>query len=289
MLAYHRGPRDFVVDLGCGPGTATRALAAPHRFARALGTDPSAGMIAQAKAKTKTSASQDDARNDSSEGSASNDSAAPTSGAIDFRQAPAESLPFLSASSVDCLTAAQAAHWFDQSKVWAEAARVLRPHGTVAFWGYKDPVFVGHPRASAVLQAWAYDLAPDRLGSYWQQPGRGYVQEKLRVLQPPEDWFGDVERVEYEPNPEGKGRGEGEVLMEKTVSVGQFKEYVRTWSSFHGWKEVHPGREARAKGGEGDAADEMVDAIAAEEEFFRDEENLVHLEWGSAIVLARRK
>lgn len=32
------------------------------------------------------------------------------------------------------LVEAQAAHWFDWSKVWPETSRVLRKNGTAAFW-----------------------------------------------------------------------------------------------------------------------------------------------------------
>jgi len=67
------------------------------------------------------------------------------------------------------------------------------------------------------------------------------------------------------------------------------KEYVRTWSSYHGWTETHPDQVARSRGGQGDIMDEMFDRIAKAEEAFRDEESQVKIEWGSAVVLARRK
>ena len=47
------------------------------------------------------------------------------------RQGPAEDLPFQD-GSVDLLTAASAAHWFDQSRFLAEASRVLKPRGCMA-------------------------------------------------------------------------------------------------------------------------------------------------------------
>ncbi|KAL7765158.1 hypothetical protein ACKLNR_003074 [Fusarium oxysporum f. sp. zingiberi] len=37
-------------------------------------------------------------------------------------------------SSVDMITAATAAHWFDMPRFWAAAAKVLKPGGTVAIW-----------------------------------------------------------------------------------------------------------------------------------------------------------
>lgn len=40
--------------------------------------------------------------------------------------------------SVDLLTAASAAHWFDQSKFLTEANRVLKSRGCLALLGYSD-------------------------------------------------------------------------------------------------------------------------------------------------------
>lgn len=53
------------------------------------------------------------------------------------RKGTAEELPF-SDGSVDLLTAASAAHWFDQSRFLAEAARVLKPRGCMALLGFSD-------------------------------------------------------------------------------------------------------------------------------------------------------
>jgi SAM-dependent methyltransferase len=50
----------------------------------------------------------------------------------------AESMPIRS-SSLDAVCAAQAFHWFDAEKVFAELARVLRPGGRVGFvWNARD-------------------------------------------------------------------------------------------------------------------------------------------------------
>jgi SAM-dependent methyltransferase len=207
---------------------------------------------------------------------------------LEFRQASAEHLPFLADASVDCVIAAQAAHWFDYAKLWPELGRVLRRDGTVAFFGYRDFVFVDYPQASEIMQQYSYDLHPDKLGSYWQQPGRSYVQDKLRVVRPPEEAFGQLERVEYEPGVAGRRSGQGTLFMEKRLSVGACKEYLRTWSAYHGWREAHPGEEARSQGGPGDVADQIFDEIARATEDFRDERHEVDVEWGSGLVMARR-
>jgi SAM-dependent methyltransferase len=234
-------------------------------FTKAIGTDPSAGMIKTAQE-----------RNIHQEN-------------LTFRQASAESLPFLQDGEADCIIAAEAAHWFDYEKLWPELARVLRSEGTVAFWGYKDHLFVDYPHASEVLAKYAYGSHPDMLGSYWQQPGRSYLQDQLRVVKPPGDTFGDVTRVEYEPGVRGKRTGDGTCFIEKTISVGACKEYVRTWSAYHSWLEAHPEKKARSQGGEGDVVDLMFDEIAEKAEHFREDDNLVDVEWGSALVMARKK
>lgn len=208
----------------------------------------------------------------------------------EFREGSAEAgSDFLENGSVDMVVAGQASHWFDQKKLWPEMSRLVRKEGTLAFWGYKDHVFVDFPKATKIMQDYAYNTDPEMLGSYWPQPGRSYVQDKLRVIQPPKEEWEELTRIEYEPDTKGPHSGEGTLFMETENSVGAMKEYVRTWSSYHGWKEKHPDQIARSKGGKGDIMDEMFDRIAKEDAWFRDDENLVKIEWGSAVVMARRK
>jgi SAM-dependent methyltransferase len=54
---------------------------------------------------------------------------------LEFRQASAE-LSGLDDESVDLITVAQALHWFDIAGFFAEARRVLKPAGVLAFWCY---------------------------------------------------------------------------------------------------------------------------------------------------------
>lgn len=53
------------------------------------------------------------------------------------RKGTAEELPFPD-GSVDLITAASAAHWFDQSRFLAEASRVLKPRGCMALLSFSD-------------------------------------------------------------------------------------------------------------------------------------------------------
>jgi SAM-dependent methyltransferase len=268
VLSYHQPPSNLLLDLGCGHGLISRELA--PSFTRVLGTDPSPSMIAQAESTTSST----------------------TYPNITFQQASAEDLSFIKDGTLDMVVAGQAAHWFDYAKVWPELSRKVRRGGTLAFWGYKDNVFVEHPRASKVLDYYCY--GKETMGPFWEQPGRTILRDKYRDIVPPETEWEDVTRVVYEPGTEGKESGEGTCLMSRRLKLGEMEGYARTFSSFHNWAAENKDRKARKDGGEGDIVDEMFDKMLEVEpewkkagENWRDVE--VENEWGSVILLARRK
>lgn len=259
VLAFHKGAKKTVLDLGCGTGIVTRALS-PH-FDRVIGADPSPGMIRQAREKALSN--------------------------VDFQEGNAETiLDTFEDGSIDLVVAGQAAHWFDFDTLWPKLVRVVPVGGSVAFWGYKDHVFCDYPKASSILQHYAYD--DDKLGPFWTQPGRSYIQDKLRFIKPPAAEWKDVKRIEYEPATSGPHSGEGTMFMEREMKVGECKAYVRTWSSYHGWTEQHADEQSRSSGGSGDIVDEMFDKIAEEDVHFKNEDNSIRIEWGSGLVMARR-
>ena len=268
VLAYHEGPKHLCVDLGSGHGLVARALS--HSFAQVIGTDPSPGMIEQAEALT----SEVDHPN------------------VSFHRSAAENLPFLKNESVDVIVSGQAAHWFDVTRLWLEMKRIVRNNGTLAFWVYKDHVFTDFPNASRILNDYAYGRSKDMLGPYWSQPGRDRVQNKLRDLKPPESDWTNVQRVEYEPGTKGPRTGEGTMFLNRKMSIGNCCKYIRTWSSFSLWQEVHPDKKSKDAGGEGDVVDEMFEAMRNAEPEWQVEDWLeieVDMEWGSGLLLARRQ
>jgi trans-aconitate 3-methyltransferase len=271
VLSYHRSPSSLLLDLGCGHGLISRELSA--FFTRVIATDPSNAMIKQAISSTP----KDEYSN------------------VEFRQASAEDLSFVEDGSLDMVVAGQAAHWFDYSKVWPELSRKVRKGGTLAFWGYKDNVFVDNAEASKVLDWYCYGRPYEKtMGGYWEMPGRGILREKYRAIVPPEGEWENMQRVEYEPGTQGKESGIGEVLMRGRLKLGEVEGYVRTFSAFHNWAAEHKDKKARKDGGEGDLVDEMFDSMLEVEpewkaagEKWRDVE--VENEWGSVILLAKRK
>src|SRR3954462_10060488 len=98
------------VALDCATGNGQAAVGLAARFQNVIATDASASQIDNAVKHPR----------------------------IDYRVAAAESSG-LPRQSVNLVTAAQALHWLDAEKFFAEARRVLVADGAIAIWGYGDP------------------------------------------------------------------------------------------------------------------------------------------------------
>lgn len=274
MLGYHNAQSadGTLLDLGCGHGLIVREMSG--QFGQTIATDPSPVMIAQAQKTTEDSK-------------------------ITFRQASAEDLSFLPDGSVDLAVSGQAAHWFDYGKAWPELARVVRPGGSLAFWGYKDNVLLGHPQANRIFDRFSYgegEVAPgvEGMGRYWEQPGRGILRRLLADVVPPAAQWEQVERVNYDVDADATEADLDGAWMVQDTTLGGFESYVRTASSYLGWTEAHPERKSRAAGGEGDIVDMMMDRMVASEPAWEAmgenwREAQVKTVWGSFILMARRR
>ena len=219
---------------------------------------------------------------------------------VTFQQGSAEDLSFLADASVDLAVAGQAAHWFDYSRAWPELSRVVKPGGSLAFWGYKDNILIGHRRANEVFDKFCYvtgEVEPglQGMGSYWEQPGREKLRRLLRDVEPPSSQWGDVQRIMCDVTSDTtEVPDESEAWLRKRINLGSFERYVRTFSSFQAWKDAHPEWKSRAEGGDGNIADILMDRIVEAEpawrvmgSAWRDAE--VETVWGTFILLARRK
>jgi len=137
-IASAVSPRALAWEAGCGSGQASRDLATI--FDRVHATDPSAAQIAQAQAPAN----------------------------VVFAVEPGESCS-LPDASVDAVCVAQALHWFDQPRFFAECDRVLKPGGTLIAWGYQD--MVAPAGVDAALDPFRKDIA-----AYWP-PERRLIDE----------------------------------------------------------------------------------------------------------------
>lgn len=144
-LAQQTPDTELAWDCGCGNGQATVALA--EHFARVVGTDPSAKQIAQAQPRAK----------------------------VEYRVEPAERSG-LADGSASLVTVAQALHWFDHARFYAEARRVLKPGGILAAWTYSDCA-----TGDAAIDRIKDRLYIDITGPYWP-PERVHVDTGYRTL-----------------------------------------------------------------------------------------------------------
>jgi len=125
---------------------------------------------------------------------------------IEYRVASAESSG-LPDGSVDLLTVAQAVHWFDFDRFYAEARRVLAPGGAIALWTYN--LLRGTPEISALVDRLAREIS----GAYWP-PERRWVDEEYRTLPFP---FPEVPSPVFEHT--------------ETWDLPRLVAYLRTWSA----------------------------------------------------------
>jgi ubiquinone/menaquinone biosynthesis C-methylase UbiE len=96
-------PKDTVVDVGCGPGTAVRRTA--RLGASVIGVDPAPVMLRVARILTRSSET------------------------VRYANGTAEALPVPDQSVSVLWTIASVHHWADLDAALAEATRVLRPGG----------------------------------------------------------------------------------------------------------------------------------------------------------------
>ncbi len=163
-------------DAGTGNGQAAVGLAA--HFERVVATEPSAAQLAKAVPHPRV-----------------------------VYHTAAETAPLLGESSVDLVTAAQAVHWFDRPKFYAEVKRVLRPGGVVALWTY------GLCAITPEIDAAVHRFYAGPVGPYWP-PERHHPETGYREL--------DFPFTEH-PFPA--------VAMERDWTLAEFAGYLRTWSA----------------------------------------------------------
>jgi len=181
-LAREAPARALAWDAGCGNGQASVAIA--ERFARVFATDPSANQIANGEVRPN----------------------------IEYRVEPAEHCSLASASA-DLVTVAQALHWFDFARFFAEVRRVLKPGGLFAAWAYADC------RVTPAVDALKDRVYIDLTGPYWPAE-RAYVDAGYRTIPMP---FGDGAPFEDVAAPAFE--------MRVDWDAAQFLAYLRSWSA----------------------------------------------------------
>ncbi|KAM0749433.1 S-adenosyl-L-methionine-dependent methyltransferase [Meredithblackwellia eburnea MCA 4105] len=218
-------PDRTLLDLGCGPGLSTFSFL-PH-FARLIGLDPSPNMVNAANSILQEKINAGEVHKHEQ---------------VQFLVGVGEDLKAVGVEddTVDLVVAGQAAHWFDTTKVYAELARVLKPGGSMVFWGYGEFYLPNHPKSSALIPPYSAGT----LGPYWQQPGRSIVESLLVPLAlPPSPTFTSQTRSFFlsdspsyvPPSPETTHP----LLLTQNWSLKEIEGYLKTFSAAHTYDEKH--------------------------------------------------
>jgi SAM-dependent methyltransferase len=113
------------------------------------------------------------------------------------------------------VTAAQAVHWFDRPRFWAEARRVLRPRGVVAVWTYW--FFSITPELDTIVQR----FYKHTVGPFWP-PERKLTEDRYRSIEFPFEEFTVPD-----------------FTIEQRLTLDDVAGYIRTWSATRGFVQRH--------------------------------------------------
>ena len=179
-------PREPRRAWDCGTGNGQAAVALAEHFEEVVASDPSARQIEHAAAHDR----------------------------VTYLVATAERCP-LPDDSVDLVTVAQAVHWFDLDRFFAEVRRVGRGGSVLALWTY------GLATISPEVDRVVGRLYSEILGDYWP-PERRLVEDRYRSLAFPFD--------EISPPP---------FTMTARWNLDELLGYLSTWSSAQKYQEKH--------------------------------------------------
>lgn len=132
---------------------------------------------------------------------------------VEYRIAPAENTG-LEAASIDICTVAQAIHWFDFEKFYAEVRRVVKPNGILAVWTYTHSEI--SPAIDGIMRDFYKQIRP------YFPPERHWVDEKYATLPFP---FEEIASPQF--------------VMEAAWSLEDVLGYYASWSGVKAFKEQH--------------------------------------------------
>lgn len=226
LIEYHdstNSAHELALDIGCGSGFVAFKLI--DFFEKVIGTDISSTMVSQCRKTAKPNEN------------------------IQFLVGSAEQAPpEIQENSVDLITGAECCHWVDHEKFFKESFRILKPGGTLAYWFYKDPIFIGHDKANEIYTNYTYNSSMEMnkddtferyMGPYYQQPGHDYLRTLMKEIEVPTKYYKNVVRHEYDPVHHGADSTKTTLYISKKITLPAFLNYVKSWSAYHTWMTEH--------------------------------------------------
>ncbi|CAG8439533.1 1333_t:CDS:2 [Ambispora leptoticha] len=251
---YHRDHKcEFTTALDIATGTGQVAEPLSNVFHKVYATDPSQTMLNSATKKSN----------------------------IEYSIASAENLSNFANDSIDLITIAQALHWVNVEKFFAEAYRVLKPNGTLAIWGYVYIIIRGYPKATQMIEEWG--TSKDKLATYWES-GRRVVEDYYKGVKVPPNLFGKV-KWEFYPTVKRQIEEDECVVevkdpnMEATYTIDNLRMYLKTSSCYKNYMTKNPNSN--------DPVDELIDQIK-EVEGWKDDQ-LLNVVWPTIFILASKR
>jgi ubiquinone/menaquinone biosynthesis C-methylase UbiE len=177
FILQHVDNQGVVWDCATGNGQAAKALAA--HFKQVYATDMSAKQVENAVQKPN----------------------------ITYDIQPAEYTNF-PPQYFDLITVAQAAHWFNFDKFYAEVRRVAKPQATIAIWGY-GMSSLDNPTVDALFQHFYKVITHP----YWDKE-RAYVDAHYKTLPFP---FQEIETPNF--------------TIKMTWDLQAIEGYLNSWSA----------------------------------------------------------
>lgn len=175
---------EIALDCGCGTGQLSVLLA--NYFHKVIATDASRQQIENAEIHPR----------------------------VTYKITTAENSQ-LTEKSVDIITVAQAAHWLDLDRFYAEARRISKPAGIIALITY-GILFVDDKRCNSIV----HDFYHNVLGAHWP-PERRHVESGYKTLAFP---FQELPFPAME--------------MHASWNFHQLFGYLTTWSAFKAFKKT---------------------------------------------------
>lgn len=164
----------------CATGNGQAAISLANHFNHVIATDGSAQQIKNAQPRHN----------------------------IEYRVGTAEESEFAN-QSVDLITVATAAHWFNHNAFYKEAQRVTVPNGILAVWAYGEATI--EPAIDELMEWFMYTYLYD----YWPA-GRWYVRSKYETLPFP---FATISTPDF--------------YCRMQWNKQQWLDYIMSWSAYN--------------------------------------------------------